>query len=164
VTDAALPPQPANDDYFMREALAEARLAADKGEVPIGCVIVKDGEIVGRGHNLREASQDPTAHAEMIAIRDAASRLGAWRLTGCALYVTVEPCPMCAGAIVLARIDRLVYALPDEKAGAVRTLYGICSDPRLNHRVSDIVEGVLADEARALIQDFFRRLRQQPGS
>ena len=164
MTDAALPPQSENDNYFMREALAEARLAADKGEVPIGCVIVKDGEIVGRGHNLREASQDPTAHAEMIAIRDAASRLGAWRLTGCTLYVTVEPCPMCAGAIVLARIDRLVYALPDEKAGAVRTLYGICSDPRLNHRVSDIVEDVLADESRALIQDFFRRLRQQPGS
>lgn len=149
------------DERFMREALAEARRAADAGEVPIGCVVVRGDEIVGRGHNLRETLRDPTAHAEIVAIRGAAAAIGNWRLTGCEIFVTVEPCAMCAGAIVLARLERLVYALPDEKAGAVKTLYRLCSDERLNHRVPDIVEGVLADEARELISSFFRELRQR---
>lgn len=147
------------DEAYMREAIAEAQKARTLGEVPIGAVIVgPDGAIVGRGHNLRETTHDPTAHAEMIAVREAASKLGSWRLTGCSLYVTIEPCPMCAGAIVLARIDRVVYGAPDPKAGAVDTLYQLLQDPRLNHR-ADVTRGVLQEECAALIQAFFRTLR-----
>jgi len=151
------PPQP-DDETWMRAALAEAEAAAAKGEIPIGAVIVRDGELIAAGHNLRETERDPTGHAEMVAIRRAAARLGAWRLTGTTLYVTIEPCPMCAGALVLARIERLVYGAADPKAGACGTLWNLVQDPRLNHRLA-VTAGVLEDECRAVIQAFFRRLR-----
>ena len=143
----------------MRAALAEAEAAAALGEIPIGAVIVREGELIATGHNLRETERDPTAHAEMVAIRRAAARLGAWRLTGTTLYVTIEPCPMCAGALVLARIERLVYGAADPKAGACGTLWNLVQDPRLNHRLA-VTAGVLEEECRAVIQAFFRRLRQ----
>jgi tRNA(adenine34) deaminase len=144
----------------MREAMAEAELARAKGEVPIGCVIVHDatGNIIGRGHNLRETEHDPTAHAEVIALRQAAGALGHWRLLNCTLVVTLEPCPMCAGAIVNARVPRLVYGCPDPKAGAVRTLFKLCEDARLNHRV-DVTAGVLTDECAEQLRSFFRARR-----
>src|SRR4051812_32655123 len=146
----------------MREALAEAAAAMRDGEVPIGCVIVHEptNRIIGRGHNRREADADPTAHAEIVAMRQAARELGHWRLTDCALVVTLEPCPMCAGAIVAARVPRLVYGCPDPKAGAVRTLYRLCEDERLNHRVI-VQDGVLADECAEILRDFFRHQRAQ---
>ena len=142
----------------MSEALAEAQAAMDEGEVPIGCVIVHEGKIVGRGHNRRETDNDPTAHAEMIALREAAKQLASWRLLNCALYVTLEPCPMCAGAIVQARIPTLVYGCDDPKAGAARTLYRICEDARLNH-VVEVVTGVRGEESAELLKEFFRRQR-----
>jgi len=142
----------------MREALKEARLASTENEVPVGCVIVHEGRIVGRAHNQRERLSDPTAHAEMIAITQASAALESWRLTGCTAYVTIEPCAMCAGAFVLARMDRLVFGARDEKAGACGTLYNLVQDERLNHRI-DVTEGVLADEAAALLKEFFRRRR-----
>ena len=142
----------------MREALKEARLASTANEVPVGCVIVHEGRIVGRAHNQRERLSDPTAHAEMIAITQASAALESWRLTGCTAYVTIEPCAMCAGAFVLARMDRLVFGARDEKAGACGTLYNLVQDERLNHRI-DVTEGVLADEAAALLKEFFRRRR-----
>lgn len=145
--------------HFMTEALQEAAKAAEIGEVPIGAVIVKDGVIVGRGYNRRETDRDPTAHAEMLALRDASKNLGGWRLTGCEMYVTIEPCPMCAGAIVMSRIDRLVYGAADRKAGAVDTLYGIVTDSRLNHQVA-VVSGVMEDVCGQIISEFFRKLRQ----
>jgi tRNA(adenine34) deaminase len=147
------------DETWMREALAEARRAQAAGEVPVGAVAVADGRIVGRGHNLRERAQDPTAHAELIAVRAAAARLRTWRLSGVTVYVTLEPCPMCAGALVNARVDRVVYGAADPKAGATETLYRIGDDPRLNHRFA-IASGVLADECGALLSDFFRRIRE----
>ncbi|HSN84155.1 MAG TPA: nucleoside deaminase, partial [Polyangiales bacterium] len=122
------------DPQWMREAIAEARLAEARGEVPVGAVIVHEGRIIGRGHNERESQQDPTAHAEMIAIRQAARALGSWRLIDTVLYVTLAPCPMCAGALVNARVPRVVWRCDDPKAGATQTLYTIGSDPRLNHR------------------------------
>jgi tRNA(adenine34) deaminase len=151
-----------NHEDFMRLALAEADLAAEKGEVPVGCVIVDGaGRVIGRGHNLRERANDPTAHAEMIAIREAAQATGSWRLVGATLYVTLEPCPMCAGALVNARLERLCYGAGDPKAGAVRTLYQICEDSRLNHRV--VVEpGILADDCAARLRRFFAELRKPP--
>jgi len=152
--------EPHDDSFYMTEALKEARLAAEENEVPVGCVIVHEGRIVGRAHNQRERLNDPTAHAEMIAITQASAALESWRLTGCTAYVTLEPCPMCAGALVLARIERLVFGARDEKAGACGTLCNIVQDDRLNHRV-DITEGVLADEAARLLTDFFRRRRIQ---
>ena len=144
----------------MREAIAEARAAAAIGEVPIGCVIVHapSGGVIGRGYNRRETDRDPTAHAEMIALREAARALGHWRVLDCTLYVTLEPCPMCAGAMVNARIPRLVYGCDDPKAGAVRTLYRLCEDERLNHRVS-VEGGVLAEECAQLLREFFRAQR-----
>lgn len=144
----------------MQLAIEQARLAADLDEVPIGCIIVHDptGEIIGRGYNRRETDADPTAHAEIVAMREAARRMGYWRLCDCTLIVTLEPCPMCAGAIVNARIDRVVYGCGDPKAGAARTLYQICDDPRLNHR-AHVVEGVMADECAALLKEFFARKR-----
>jgi len=154
---ALSPPQP-EDEAWMRAALAEAEAAAEKGEIPIGAVIVRDGELIAGGHNLRETERDPTAHAEVVAIKRAAERLGAWRLTGTTLYVTIEPCAMCAGALVLARIERLVYGAADPKAGACGTLWNLVQDPRLNHRLA-VTAGVLEDECRAVIQGFFRRLR-----
>jgi len=143
---------------WMREAIEEAKKAEALKEVPIGAVIVKDGRIVARGHNMRESANDPTAHAEMIAIRQASAALGAWRLTGCTLYVTLEPCPMCAGAIVQSRIPLVVYGAADPKAGCAGTLYNLLQDDRFNHR-AEIVSGVLQDECAELLTTFFRRLR-----
>jgi tRNA(adenine34) deaminase len=143
---------------LMRAAIEQARRAGVAGDVPIGAVVARDGEIIGSGSNRRIVDADPTAHAEMIAIRSAAEVLGDWRLTGCTMAVTLEPCPMCAGAILLARIDRLIYGAADPKAGAVDTLYRICSDERLNHRV-EIVSGVLAEECGEMLTEFFRRQR-----
>jgi tRNA(adenine34) deaminase len=144
----------------MREAIAEANKALAIEEVPIGCVIVHEpsGRIIGRGYNRRETDADPTAHAEILALREAARELGHWRLIDCALLVTLEPCPMCAGAIVNARVPKLIYGCDDPKAGAVRTLYQICEDPRLNHRV-EVVAGVLSDQCAQLLKDFFKAQR-----
>ena len=145
-------------EFYMRQALEEARAAAAIGEVPIGAAVVCDGQVVAVGSNRREIDADPTAHAEMIAVREAARVLGRWRLEGCTVYVTLEPCPMCAGALHAARVDRCVYGAVDPKAGALGTLYDIASDERLNHRY-DVVAGVLADESAALLREFFMRLR-----
>ena len=144
----------------MRHALAEAEAAMRAGEVPIGCVIIHEptGRIIGRGHNRREADADPTAHAEIVAMRQAARELGHWRLVDCILVVTLEPCPMCAGAIVNARIGRLIYGCADPKAGAVRTLYRLCEDERLNHRVL-VQDGVLREECADILREFFRQQR-----
>ena len=148
----------AEDEKYMRAALREAVAAAEDGEVPVGAVIVHDGRVIGRAHNMRETLHDPTAHAEMIAITQAAEALSAWRLEDTTVYVTLEPCPMCAGALVLARVSRLVYGAADPKAGACGTLYNIVDDIRLNHRI-EVTSGVLADQARTLLQEFFRRKR-----
>lgn len=144
----------------MREALEQARQAAALEEVPIGCVIVHDpsGLIIGRGFNRREMDKDPTAHAEIIAMREAAKQVGFWRLVDCTMVVTLEPCPMCAGAIVNARIDRVVYGCRDPKAGAVRTLYKMCDDPRLNHR-AQVIHGVLAEQCASVLKEFFAARR-----
>lgn len=144
--------------HYMGEALLEAQKAAAIGEVPIGAVVVKNDVIIGRGHNRREIDHDPTAHAEMFAIREAAQYLGGWRLTGCEIYVTIEPCPMCAGAMVMARLDRLVYGSPDIKAGAAYSLYAILTDSRLNHRL-EVHSGIRAAECSAVISNFFKALR-----
>jgi tRNA(adenine34) deaminase len=153
--------EPSDDDVrWMGEALAEAREAERAGEVPIGCVLVQAGRIIARAHNLRERAQDPTAHAEVIALRSAAARLRTWRLSGVTAYVTLEPCPMCAGALVNARVDRVVYGAADPKAGATDTLYTIGSDLRLNHRFQ-ITRGVMADECGAMLSTFFARIRMQ---
>jgi tRNA(adenine34) deaminase len=146
------------DQEFMREALVEAQKAFDKGEIPIGAVLVKDGEIIARAHNLREENQDPTSHAEVLAIREAGRTLGGWRLPETTLYVTIEPCPMCAGALVQARVPRLVYGAQDIKAGAVHSLYTITEDQRLNHRLQ-VTGGVLAEEAADLMRLFFKSRR-----
>jgi tRNA(adenine34) deaminase len=142
------------DEEFMRLALAEARRAQEHDDVPIGCVITREGSVVAAARNERELRRDPTAHAEILALRSAAQRLGTWRLAGTTAYVTLEPCPMCAGAFVLARIDRLVYGPQDPKAGAALSLYNIVADPRLNHSV-DVTPDVLAEESAGLLQSFF---------
>jgi tRNA(adenine34) deaminase len=152
-----------DDERFMREALKEARRAADKGEVPVGAVIVRDGKVVGRGHNLRERLGDPTAHAELLAIREAAIAAGGWRLSGCTLYVTMEPCPMCAGAMIQARLQRLVYGAPDPKAGAAGSCLDLLGMTCFNHRV-EVAGGVCAEACAGIVQAFFRRLRSLPGS
>ena len=145
----------------MREALAEARAAAALGEVPVGAVIVAaDGSELGRGGNRRESEQDPLAHAELIAIRAAARRLGSWRLEGATIYVTLEPCAMCAGALVLARVARLVFGAHEPKAGYCGSLGDLVRDPRLNHRL-EVTAGVLADECGAVLRDFFTGLRRR---
>jgi tRNA(adenine34) deaminase len=148
-------------DTWMAAAMVEATVAGDAGEVPIGCVVIHlpTFRIVGRGQNRRERDEDPTAHAEVVALRDAGRTLGTWRMVDCALVVTLEPCPMCAGAIVNARCPHLVYGCADAKAGAVDTLMQLCSDPRLNHRATTIIAGVRADACRTLLTDFFRRQR-----
>jgi tRNA(adenine34) deaminase len=147
----------------MRAALAEARLALEHGDVPIGAVVLSaDGEVIGRGHNEREVRADPTAHAEVLALREAATVLGTWRLPGCSLVVTLEPCTMCAGAAVLARVDRVLYGAVDPKAGAVGSLWDVVRDPRLNHRPS-VVGGVLAEECGAVLRSFFGPHRGLPG-
>jgi tRNA(adenine34) deaminase len=148
------------EEQYMRAAIAEAETAAAAGEVPVGAVVVVDGRIVGRGANRREQAADPTAHAEILAIREAARAVGGWRLVGATLYVTQEPCPMCAGALVNARVERLVYGCDNPKAGAVRTLFRIVDDPRLNHRVT-VGEPRLAAECGALLTRFFGSLRNQ---
>jgi tRNA(adenine34) deaminase len=148
----------ADDERFMREALKEARRAADKGEVPVGAVIVRDGRIIGRGHNLRERLGDPTAHAELLAIREAVLAVGGWRLSDCTLYVTMEPCPMCAGAAIQARLQRLVYGAPDPKAGAAGSCIDLLALTCFNHRVA-VTGGVCAESCAGIVQAFFRRLR-----
>ena len=150
-------------EEFMAEALNEAYEALAIGEVPVGAVVVKDGRVLGRGHNLRETVNDPTAHAEIIAVRAASDELNAWRLEGCDIYVTVEPCAMCAGALVLARIRTLVFGARDPKAGACGSIMNIVQDERLNHRI-EIVEGILRDECQSLLQGFFRDLRRGVGA
>ncbi|HEX5658846.1 MAG TPA: tRNA adenosine(34) deaminase TadA [Polyangiales bacterium] len=149
-----------SDELFMREALREAELAAARGEVPVGAVAVLDGRVIGRGHNLRETARDPSAHAELIAMRAAAAYLSSWRLIDVHLYVTLEPCPMCAGAIVNARVPRLIYGADDPKAGAIRTLYTLASDPRLNHR-TEVAAGVLAEDCAAQLKSFFGAIRKK---
>ncbi|MBT0651941.1 tRNA adenosine(34) deaminase TadA [Geomobilimonas luticola] len=149
-----------DDVYWMGIALREANKAADLGEVPIGAVVVRDGSVLGRGHNLRESRHDPTAHAEMIAIRQAARRSDNWRLSGATLYVTVEPCVMCMGGILLARIDRVVFGCHDPKAGAAGSLYDLSADSRLNHRVT-LTAGVRGAECAATISSFFASLRKR---
>ncbi len=147
------------DEELMRLALEEARAAAEAGEVPVGAVVERDGRILARAHNMRETAADPTAHAEILALRSAAALLGTWRLEGATVVVTLEPCPMCAGALVNARVQRLVYGCPDPKAGAVYSLYNVVCDPRLNHEV-EVVDGVLGEECAAVLGDFFKQRRR----
>lgn len=146
------------DERFMSAALREAQAAMEAGDVPVGAVIVHGERIIGRGYNQRELMQDPTAHAEMIALTAAAAALNSWRLAGCTLYVTLEPCAMCAGALVLARIDRLVYGATDPKAGACGSIYNLVEDARLNHRVQ-VRRGVLEQECADLLRAFFAQQR-----
>lgn len=153
---AMIPPH----DHFLRQALKEAERAFDEGEVPVGAVVVREGQVIGRGHNRREALADPTAHAELLAITAAANSLGDWRLEGCTLYVTKEPCPMCAGAIVNGRLERLVFGAWDEQAGCCGSLYQLCRDPRFSHQVK-VTGGVLEQECRALLREFYRGKRKR---
>ena len=148
----------ATDEQAMRDALGEAKMALARGDVPVGAVVVHNGEIIASRHNEREKSGDPTAHAEVLALQDAAARLGRWRLDDCTLYVTLEPCVMCAGALLNARIGRLVFGAADLKAGATSSLYNVCADPRLNHN-PPFRHGVLAAECSALLSDFFAERR-----
>jgi tRNA(adenine34) deaminase len=150
-----------DDEQGIRAALREAERALEKDEVPIGCVIVHDGAVIGRGHNQVEVLQDATAHAEMIAIGAASAALGSWRLHECTLYVTLEPCSMCAGAIVLARLGRLVYGASDPKAGGCGSVTDVVHEPRLNHRV-DVTAGVLAEECGGMLRAFFAAKRRKP--
>ncbi len=149
-----------NDQPFMRLALDEAAKSLAHDDVPIGAVIVRDSEVLAAAHNERELRGDPTAHAEVLALRGAAEVVGSWRLTGATIYVTLEPCAMCAGAIVLARLDRLVYGARDERAGAALSLYNIVQDARLNHRV-ELTTDVLAEESAAFLQEFFEERRDR---
>jgi len=154
---------PVNHQRFMTQAFAEAQAALAADEVPVGAVIVHEGQVIAAAHNGREQLRDPTAHAEMIAITQAAASLNSWRLEGCTLYVTLEPCPMCAGAILQARIGTVVYGAADPKAGAVSSLFQLLSDSRLNHR-TEVVEGVMAEPCGQILTDFFvakRRLNKQ---
>ena len=154
------PAPPRSHEYWMRRALAEAGKAQAKDEVPIGCVIVQGSRIIARGHNLRESSQDPTGHAELIAIRKAARKLGSWRLLDTVLYVTLEPCTMCMGAIILSRIPTVVFGCYDPKGGAAGSLFDLSSDPRLNHR-AELLPRVLESECSGLLSDFFADLRKR---
>jgi tRNA(adenine34) deaminase len=149
-----------SDEQFMQLAVEQAGIAQENGDVPIGAVIVHNGQIIGKAYNQREQLQDPTAHAEIIALTQAAAALESWRLEGCTMYVTLEPCTMCAGALVLARIDRLVYGCDDPKAGAVKSLYNIVTDSRLNHRI-EVISGVLAEQCSDLLEQFFQKRRQE---
>jgi len=150
------------DLEYMQLALEQARLAPARGEVPIGAVLVLDGQVLAQVHNFREVWQDPTAHAEVVAIREAATRLGTWRLTGTTLYVTVEPCSMCAGAIIQSRVSRLVFGARDPKAGACGSVFNLPDERRLNHRVQ-VIGGVMERESQELMQAFFKRLRDDVG-
>jgi tRNA(adenine34) deaminase len=146
------------DEYFMRLSLREAEHALGHDDVPIGAVVVHGAEVIAAARNERELRGDPTAHAEILALREAARRLGSWRLLDCVLYVTLEPCAMCAGAIVLARVPRVVYGAPDPKAGAAGSVLDVLGEPRLNHR-PEVAAGLLAAESAAVLQDFFARRR-----
>jgi len=148
------------DIKYMKEAVKEARKALKIDEVPVGAVIVHNDEIIGRGHNLKEKMGDPVSHAEIIAIKEAANFLGDWRLLDCELYVTIEPCPMCAGAILQARIKRVIYGADDKKSGAVNSLYNLLNDKRLNHRV-EVKKGILAGEIKKIMKTFFKNLRTE---
>jgi len=150
--------QESKDEYFMELALEEGKKALAEEEVPVGAVLVKGNKIISTGHNSKEASNDPTAHAEILAIKEASQKLRSWRLTDTTLYVTKEPCPMCAGAIVQARIERLVYGVKDDKAGAAGTSFNLLQDKRLNHQV-EIASGVRQKECQELLQKFFSKLR-----
>ncbi len=148
------------DDYFfMEKALLQAKVAYKKGEVPVGAVVVKDGKVISRGYNLRETLNDPTAHAELLAMKRAAKTLDSWRLTGCTLYVTLEPCPMCAGLIVNSRIDKVVFGAYDQKAGCCTTLYHLPTDERFNHR-AQVIGGVMEDDCAKILSDFFKEKRK----
>lgn len=144
----------------MKEALKEAQKAAEMGEIPVGAVIVKDGEIISRGHNLTETTKDSTAHAEIIAIREASKVLGGWRLIGCDMYVTMEPCSMCAGALVWSRIEHLYIGADDPKTGACGSVFNIVQDDRLNHQIA-VDRGIMAEESSQLVREFFRNLRNK---
>lgn len=148
------------DAVWMELALEQARLAAGAGEVPVGALVIKDGEIAGRGHNRNLLDHDPTAHAEIIALRQAAQRLGNHRLVGCTVYATIEPCSMCAGALVHARVSRLVYGANDPKAGAAGSVLQVLNHPNLNHKM-EVTAGVLAEQCSEILQDFFRRKRER---
>jgi len=156
--DDSVPESP--NERYMRLAIDQAKVAEENGDVPIGAIIIYESQIIGKAYNQREQLKDPTAHAEIIALTQAAAYLETWRLHGGTIYVTLEPCPMCAGALVLARIDRLVYGCPDPKTGACGSLYNIVQDQRLNHRL-EVTPGVLADECSQLLQDFFARRRRE---
>jgi tRNA(adenine34) deaminase len=145
---------------YMRQAIEQAKIAEENGDVPIGAVIVYQNQIIGKAYNQREQLNDPTAHAEIIALTQAAAALESWRLNGCTIYVTLEPCPMCAGALVLSRMDRLVYGCDDPKTGACKSLYNIVQDERLNHQL-EVTSGVLAEDCSKLLQDFFQRRRAE---
>ncbi|WP_027364345.1 tRNA adenosine(34) deaminase TadA [Desulfotruncus alcoholivorax] len=149
-----------NHTGYMREAIAEAEKAYAIGEVPIGAVVVLNDQIIGRGHNLRETLKDSTAHAEIVAMREAAQRIGDWRLDGSTVYCTVEPCPMCAGAMIQFRVKTLIYGTQDLKAGAVDSIMDVLREPRFNHQVA-VVSGILEEECRKIIQRFFRELRDK---
>lgn len=148
------------DAYYMGLALEEAEKAAALGEIPIGAVLVQEGEVISRAHNLREMNQDATAHAEVLVIREACAKLKRWRLSGCTLYVTVEPCPMCSGAIVNGRIDRVVYGCPDVKAGGAESIFNIITNPNLNH-CAEVTSGVLEQECAQVMKSFFQRRRKE---
>lgn len=147
-------------EFFMREALKEAQKAYDQAEVPIGAVVVLNGEIIGRGHNLREKEQDATLHAEIKAIRQANQHLGSWRLEDCELFVTLEPCPMCSGAMILARMKKVVFGAFDPKAGTAGTFMNLLQDSRFNHQV-EVEQGILEDECKEILQTFFKGLRER---
>jgi len=148
------------DQRYMRMAIDQAYIAEENGDVPIGCVIVYENRVIAKGYNQREQLHDPTAHAEIIALTQAAEFIGNWRLHGCTIYVTLEPCPMCAGALVLGRLDRLVYGTEDPKTGAVKSLYNIVQDDRLNHRL-EVTSGVMQKECQEQLQAFFQKRRRE---
>ena len=153
--------QPGEDAVWMELALEQAQLAAEAGEVPVGALVIKDGEILARGHNRNLLDNDPTAHAEIVALRQAAMRLGNHRLVGCTMVATIEPCSMCAGALIHARIARLVYGASDPKAGAAGSTVQVINHPSLNHRM-EVTAGILAGKCSEILQKFFRQKRQQP--
>ena len=148
------------DEQYMRIAIEQAKTAEENGDIPIGVVIVYKNQIIAKAYNQREQLRDPTAHAEIIALTQAAAFVESWRLNGCTMYVTLEPCPMCAGALVLARVDRLVYGCDDPKAGACKSLYNIVQDERLNHRL-EVTSGVLQEQCRQQLQEFFSQRREE---
>lgn len=156
-------PEAVSDEGFMRLALQEARKALDHDDVPIGAVAVRVGEVIASGHNERELTGDPTAHAEMLVLRRASAAIGDWRLADVTVYCTIEPCPMCAGAVVAARVRRVVYGAPDELAGAAYSIYNIVQDPRLLHRC-EVTAGILREECAELLQEFFRQRREPPAA